>query len=197
MDRVPNQGRFKAVSKTTTRFTVKAAEKADPLEDRFNHYDKLLDMTGQELERCKSCGLPTGMRRFKWDTEKFHINDSLLGDKVFLFGINDITAIMHELETLVGDLLRGMVREQTIPYGRAIGKAGAKAFDLTVEDMRMKGLGLARYEQNGDKVKWEIHNPFYTPLLDGRLSGIYEEVIGRAPKVELKRDGAVLTIAME
>ena len=172
--------------------------KEDPLEDRFNHFDKNLDLSGQELDKCPSCGLPKGLARFKWDTERFHINDTLLGEKVFLFGFNDIIAILHELETLVGDMIRPMVRELTAPYGREVGKKlGAKAFDITAEDMRLKGMGLARFERTGDQVKWEIKNPFYTPILEGRLSGIYEEIIGRAPKVVMKREGAVLSIAME
>jgi len=197
VDRLPTKGHFEAVSKTTTRFTVEAAEKEDPLEDRFNTYDRNLDLTGRDMDRCDKCGLPSGLTRFKWDTQTFHIIDTLMGEKVFLFGFNDIIAIMHELEGLVGDLMRGMVRDLTLPYGRGIGKKlGAKAFDHTVEDMRLKGMGLAKYEQDGNKVHWEIRNPFYTPILDGKLSGIYEEVLGRAPKVELKREGTVLTINM-
>jgi hypothetical protein len=197
VDRVPTRGRYETISKTTTRFMVEATEKEDPLEDRFNTYDKTLDLTGRDMDRCETCGLPSGLTRFKWDTEKFHILDTMMGERVFLFGFNDLTAILHELETLVGDMMRSMVRDLTLPFGRDIGrKLGAKAFELTVEDMRLKGMGLAKYEQDGNKVHWEIRNPFYTPILDGKLSGIYESVIGRAPKVELKREATVLTINM-
>ena len=197
VDRVPTRGRYESISKNTTRFIVEATEKEDPLEDRFNTYEKNLDLTGRDMDRCPTCGLPSGLTRFKWDTEKFHINDTLMGEKVFLFGFNDITAILHELETLVGDMMRSLVRDLTLPFGRMIGnKLGAKAFDLTVEDMRLKGMGLAKFEQDGNKVHWEIRNPFYTPILDGKLSGIYESLLGRAPHVELKREATVLTINM-
>jgi hypothetical protein len=195
VDRVPTRGRFEAISETTTRFIVEATEKEDPLEDRFNTFDKNLDLTGREMDRCETCGLPSALTRFKWDTKNFHINDTLMGERVFLFGFNDLTAILHELETLVGDMMRSLVRDLTLPFGREIGrKLGTKAFDQTVEDMRLKGMGLAKYEQDGNKVHWEIRNPFYTPILDGKLSGIYESVLGRVPKVEHKREATVLTI---
>jgi hypothetical protein len=197
-ERVPSKGYWVQISKNKVRFIIKATDKDDPLEDKFNFYEKEQEDLGEEMETCNFCGLPKGLTRFQWDEGTYRIYDTIMEERIMFVGFNDVIAIMHELEELVGDLIRGHVRDITVPYGRAIGKnLKEKAFEYFEKDLRLKGTGIGTFEQKGDLVRWEIHNPFYTPFLEGKLTGMYEAVMGHRPEVELSKKRNVLTLEMD
>jgi hypothetical protein len=105
---------------------------------------------------------------------------------------------MHELETLVGELIRDHVKDIMTPWGVAVGKKlGDKAFEHMAKDLTLKGAGYAAVERKGDLVTWKIHNPFYTPILEGKLAGVFQGAIGHKPDVHVEKDENLLTLHMD
>jgi hypothetical protein len=198
VEKKPSKGRWKSGSGGVVHLTVEVSEDEDPLEDRFDYQEARQHQVGEPYPTCPSCGLPTELGRFEWDLDRFWIHDSLFDQRVLILGFNDMIAIMHELEKLVGDLLREKVKDLTVPFGRAIGeRLGEKAIDGFAEDLRIKGWGYPTLERTGTHVKWRISNPSYTPFIEGRLVGIYEAVNGRTPEVRTEKSDGILTIEMK
>jgi hypothetical protein len=197
VERVPSKGTFQLVEQGPVLkhfFEVKRAKKDDEISDALNFQADVAIPCGVEMPRCQGCGLPMGLvERFKWDFPNGKIMDTKTGDRVFLMGFNDVVAVLRELENLVGELVPHWTRELNVRYGRNFGKRiGANAHEIMASEIGLKGMGYAKVQVNGEEVSWTITNPFYVPMLEGRLLGLYEGVYGKQPKKQLMESAKLM-----
>jgi hypothetical protein len=192
VERLPSKGIWEEESPTRAKISVEKAGEEDKLEKRFI-YEDTIRLPGEiKYERCEKCGLPVELQRFKWITEKGFIMDEKSQQRFFCMGLNDINAVLVELEEAIGDVIPGSIFEANKDEGLAQVKAGViKDLDGLSRDMALKGMGNLTVSREGDLFKVTIKNLFNKNFMMGRVIGTIEGLEGPMdePKVVKEEPG--------
>ena len=165
------------------RYLVKnfQAPHAPELEDRLFPHPRPLKPGAIEINRCKGCGAPLEISRFRWDLEQGTITDPETGLRVALVGPAGLQAILDDLEGELGEAIPETIIEAMRLYVTTA--PGSFWESLREEDfghwLALFGLGnLVSFDQKGAGVTARIENPALPLAVVGISLGLYEIVSG-------------------
>jgi hypothetical protein len=130
-----------------------------------------------ELERCATCGGPTGLSGFEWDLDRGVIINVRNGRRLKIIdpGIHD--ALFEELERKVGEIVPAAVVEAQrifIKAGFYSSSEGVDESDLR-EQFALRGMGnLKELRMGARRMRMRIENAADYLMLTGLAQGLYE-----------------------
>lgn len=130
-----------------------------------------------EMERCPECGVPRGVARCRWDTEKGTITDPDTGRRMALFGPASLEAAFDELENELGETIPDTVIEAQRQFVKeSMRKGGWRAYTSSPEEiLAIRGLGmLTSFEADARGVSLTIRNSCLYLWVVGLVQGIFE-----------------------
>lgn len=130
-----------------------------------------------ELPRCRSCGVPLGVARCRWDLVRGIITDPETGRRMTLIGPASLDAAFDDLEEELGEAIPETVIEAQRQYVReSLRPKDWKAFSASpVEALAIRGLGmLTEFEADDSHLTVSIQNACLHLWTVGIMQGLFE-----------------------
>lgn len=197
IERLPSEGIWDGGT-DKAKITVRKLKGEDKLEERFKFEDKVRLPGDIYYKDCDLCDVPVDLQRFKWDTDKGMIIDTKSGDRVFIMGLNDMNAVLIELEEAIGDVVPNAVMRTNREY--VISQVNTSAIQDRLDfekDMSIKGMAFTKVRTEGTKMTVEFSNFFSRPYLVGRALGLYEGLVGKPGEPQVEEKEAFLKVTID
>ncbi len=145
-----------------------------------------------ELERCDTCGGPTVLARYEWDTGRGVIRSKSTGRRMALVGPPMIDAVFEELEAELGETIpevvveaqRRFVRNGLYSYSEIQG--GEKWLR---EQFARRGLGyIDEMKMSPSRMSLRLANATLCTMLVGLVQGLFELAYGVESRAEWQLD---------
>jgi ribosomal protein L37E len=177
--------------------TVKRAEK---LEEELSSRLEPVILTPKpgniHFDTCSSCGAPIDLKEWDFDLEEGIITDSTTGRRMASLGIEQVDAVLRELEAELGEEFAAVVLQAQRDY--TVSKLGkeemAKGRSYLRLFLALRGMGnLVEYEHDDIRLKATVENARPPLLVAGILYGIFELLTGRESSIDytLQDDGTL------
>ncbi|MEW6555046.1 MAG: hypothetical protein AB1384_12260 [Actinomycetota bacterium] len=182
------------------RVTVAVREGEPELERRIasevEAAEPLAEDGDREYELCARCSVPLELGRcFSWEVEKASITERRSGRRFIFDNTRGIAAVMRVLVEELGEDVERTLAEISRVYARDYYQALGGGFSMKEEFARLAlwGWGLPRDAGgSGEGYSLEIVNPFYEPVMAGRIWGLAEAASGKALGLaSLHQDGGI------
>jgi len=145
---------------------------------------------GHDLDRCKTCGMPKDVVRFKWRSEKGVIEDERTGTRMVLIGLSDLAFVYTALQKAQGVRISEVIRAVNTEHGHEMVTDGwVKDLEDLGRDLAAKGLGHLNLLRDGKKTAMTVLNYNHREFAIGRCIGAFEELHGKDFTMELKDNG--------
>lgn len=147
-------------------------------------------------ETCPSCGAPLDLKQWRFDLEEGVITDTGTGRRMATLGIEQIDAVLRELETELGrEFAEVILRAQCDYTVSMLGKEEmAKGRSHIRHFFALRGMGnLVGYEIDDTRLEATVENARPPLLVAGILYGIFELISGSKGEVDytLREDGTL------
>ncbi|MBN2026901.1 MAG: hypothetical protein JW854_09110 [Actinobacteria bacterium] len=174
------------------RVTITVMEDDPELEKRIEsevEYSVSLSESGdREYELCSRCSAPMELsREFDWDVDKATINERRSGRRFIFDNTRGMTAVMQVLVEELGEDVEQLLLEISRAHARDYYDLLQPGLDAKSEFSRLSlwGWGLPwKLRSSNGGLELQVINPFYEPVMTGRVWGLLEAVDGR--KLELR-----------
>jgi hypothetical protein len=137
---------------------------------------------------CPKCGVPQKIgEMFSFDLQRGVVKERKGGGRVILGGVASFNALFREFERELGDSIDDITivieKESTKKNLADSGDVGKSWDKAELRDyLALYGTGiLEEMEQDGDKVTFSVANVYVSPLIAGRLVGLWETGIKKRP----------------
>jgi len=156
----------------------------------------------REYELCPRCSVPLELsREFDWDVEKALITERRSGRRFIFDNTRGMAAVMQVLVEELGEDVEQMLVEISRAYARGYYEMaqGSSSAESEFSRLSLWGWGLPwKLEDSGDALSLQVINPFYEPIMTGRVWGLLEATSGRTFELtgrDLKENVAYLELA--
>ena len=169
------------------RVTVTAREGEPELERRIEseveHAVPLSESGDRKYELCSRCHIPLELsREFVWDAEKALIIERRSGRRFIFDNTRGIVAVMRVLVDELGEdveqTLVEISRADTHEYYRGLKDASSCEEEFLRLSLWGWGYPTGLREQGGGYML-QVINPFYDPIMVGRVWGLVESLSGK------------------
>ncbi|NPV60482.1 MAG: hypothetical protein HPY75_12600 [Actinobacteria bacterium] len=148
------------------------------IESEVEQAPTLSDEGDAEYKACPRCSAPLELSRaLDWKVEDSLIVEKRSGRRFVFDNVRGLTAVMRLLVDELGEDVERMLAEIARDYARAYYSDMGKGISFQDESSRMAlfGWGLpAGLEKSGEGFTLRLINPFYGPLMAGRIWGLVE-----------------------
>lgn len=142
-------------------------------------------------ERCPECGVPLDLKEYTWDLEEGVITDTVTGRRMVFSGPREIEAIMHELESELGEeISKTIVEAQRLYIKETLQQAEfERSSQYLFRQFAKRGMGNpVSFDLSEEGMQAVVENAIVPLLLAGMLQGIYELVTGSRSSVDYRMD---------
>lgn len=139
------------------------------------------------FEKCASCGAPTEMKSWDFDLEEGVITDNTTGRRMASMGIDQIDAVLRELQEELGEEIITVILQAQRDYTRSDLEADemGKGHSYLRHFFALRGMGnLVSYELDGSRLEASIENARPPLLVAGIMYGIFELLSAVEGKLE-------------
>jgi hypothetical protein len=148
------------------------------------------------FDPCRACGAPIDLRKWRFDTEEGIITDTTTGRRMASMGIDQIDAVLRELEAELGKEFAEIILQAQRDYAVSnLGKEEmAQGRSYVRHFFALRGMGnLVEYEVNDARLEAVVENARPPLLVAGILYGIFELLSGRESGIDydLHDDGSL------
>jgi hypothetical protein len=174
------------------RVTIAVVEGEPELEKRIkSEVDTtapLVDGGDREYSLCGDCSAPIELsREFDWDVEKALITEKRSGKRFVFDNTRGIVAVMHVLVEELGEDIEQLLLEISREYAREyyLALEGEVTAEEEFERIALLGWGLpTALERENGSYTLQLLNPFYSPVMAGRVWGLLEVSKGERLDIE-------------
>jgi hypothetical protein len=174
------------------RVTVTVIEGEPELEKRIkSEVDAaapLVEAGDREYSLCGDCNAPIELsQEFAWDVEEALIMERRSGKRFVFDNTRGIVAVMQVLVDELGEDVERLLLEISRAYAREyyLALEGEVTAEEEFERIALMGWGLpAALERVNGSYNLQIHNPFYSPVMAGRVWGLLEVAKGEQLDLE-------------
>ncbi|MEW6555126.1 MAG: hypothetical protein AB1384_12675 [Actinomycetota bacterium] len=148
------------------------------------------------FDTCPSCGAPIDLKQWRFDTEEGVITDTVTGRRMASMGIEQIDAVLRELEAELGkEFAEIILRAQRDYVLNNLGKEEmAQGRSYVRHFFALRGMGnLVEYEIDDGRLQARVENARPPLLVAGILYGVFELLTGRESSIDynLHDDGSL------
>lgn len=166
--------------RVTVAFREGEPELERRIESEVEAAEPLVECGNREYELCVRCSVPLELSRgFAWEVEKALITERRSGRRFIFDNTRGITAVMRVLVEELGEDVERELVEISRVYARDYYMGFDGGLDMAGEFARLAlwgwGLPCDAGGSDGDR-RLEMVNPFYEPVMVGRLWGLVETV---------------------
>ncbi len=129
------------------------------------------------FDTCPSCGAPADLKDFDFYLEEGIITDKSTGRRMASLGIDQVDAVLRELEAELGEEIATVILQAQRDYVKSnlgVGEMG-RGYDYIRHFLALRGLGnLVEYEFADGRMEAVIENARPPLLAAGIMYGIFE-----------------------
>jgi hypothetical protein len=152
-------------------------------------------------DTCSSCGAPLDLKEWRFDLEKGIITDTTTGRRMASLGIEQIDAVLRELEAELGKEFTEVILQAQRDY--TVSKLGKEEMAQGQSYIRhffaLRGMGnLVGYEVGDTRLEATVENARPPLLVAGLLYGTFELLSGRGSGIDYTlHDDGTLDVRVE
>lgn len=159
------------------------AELGKRIESEVEDSVSLCESGNREYELCPRCSAPLELsREFDWDVEKARITERRSGRRFIFDNTRGMAAVMQVLVEELGEDVEKLLMEISRAFARDYYGMVQESSGVESEFSRLSlwGWGLPWKLHDGDAaLSLQVINPFYEPVMTGRVWGLLEAASGR------------------
>lgn len=147
-------------------------------------------------DTCSFCGAPIDLKEWRFDLEEGIITDTTTGRRMATMGMDQIDAVLRELEAELGKEFAEVILQAQRDY--TVSKLGkeemAQGQSYIRHFLSLRGMGnLVGYELDETRLEATVENARPPLLVAGILYGIFELLTGRESGIDytLHDDGTL------
>ncbi len=147
------------------------------LQERLQFKESTYKPGGIVYERCRACGVPKNVAKYRWDLREGTIRHPHSGRRMAIFGPTGLEAILDDLESELGETIPQVVIEAQRRYIRAsmadMGWVGD--YERYRRMMGFRGVGdMIAYDSDPTRMSVKMRNACVPLLQVGIFQGIFE-----------------------